>query len=487
MVKDCNGGFITAYKDSASKGVGRNSGDSVTMVYTISHQVNNVDKSERKRSVWKEILLAVLVNLPFFTHGIETTNLTSSAQSGHFISQNGTQWTTTAMVAGAGVAGPVFCYIVDTYGRMSGVFLVSMVQGISLVPHFLLNKRNIYNVEIILHILAGISSGGLFTILPIYIREITTLRGFSVPLLMLMTTAGYMTKMIAMEVRLYLMLALVMVQFLSIMVMVESPSYLVMVKKFERARRNLSKLTLLPEDDPYISKEISNLKDESDKAKANGKLSVCTVWRNKIWLDGTKIGISLYTVTAICGSILFLDQQKTLMQLGVSADPENTLVLYTLIAGSAFCWVCCSVVDRKYLLTASYVTMTVSTGVLAVYTQADLTVTSLRWLPVIALGILVFAYGVAWGLPIIVMVEIFNLEIRATLIGAIYAYSQIIKLLHVHTFQYIEDYVGVYTTFYIFAGINLFGVVYTLFAVPNVRNKSVRQIERQLKRPPLPA
>lgn len=50
---------------------------------------------------------------------------------------------------------------------------------------------------------------------------------------MLMTTAGYMTKMIVKEVRLYLMLALVMVQFLSIMVMVESPSYLVMVKKFE--------------------------------------------------------------------------------------------------------------------------------------------------------------------------------------------------------------------------------------------------------------
>ncbi|KAJ8710869.1 hypothetical protein PYW08_009384 [Mythimna loreyi] len=478
---------MTAYKDCGGKGTDRNSGGSVTMVYTISQQVNNVDKSERSYCVWKDILLAVLVNLPFFTHGIETTYLTTSAQSGHFIGHNGTQWTTTAMVAGAGVAAPVFCYIADSHGRMSGVFLVSMVQGISLVPHFLLNKRNIYYVEIILHILAGISSGGLFTVLPIYLREITSLRGFSVPLLMVMTTAGYMTKMVAKEVRLYLMLALVMVQFLSMLVMVESPSYLVMVKKFERARKNLSKLIRVPEDNPSVSKQISNLKDESDKAKANGKLGVCTVWRNKIWLDGTKVGITLYTVTAICGSILFLDQQKTLMQLKVSADPENTLVLYTLFAGSVFSWICCMFVDRKYLLTASYVTMTVSTGVLAVYTQADLTVTSLRWLPVTALGILVFAYGIAWGLPIAVMVEIYNFEIRATLIGAIYLYSQIIKLLHVHTFQYIEDYVGVYTTFYIFAGINIFGVVYTLFAVPNVRNKSVRQIERQLKRPALPA
>ncbi|KAF9797767.1 hypothetical protein SFRURICE_017962 [Spodoptera frugiperda] len=395
----------------------------------------------------------VSINLPFFTHGIETTRLTSSIHSGHFVNGNGTTWTTTSVIAGAGIAAPIFCYIADTYGRMSGVFLVSMIQGISLIPHFLLNKRNIYYVEIILHILAGISSGGLFTVLPIYLREVTTIRGFAVPLLVVMTTGGYLMKMVAVEVRLYVMLAMVMVQFLSILMMVESPSYLVMMRKYE----------------------IS--------AKAKGRLNR----RNKIWLDGTKVGIVLYTITAIGGSILFLDQQKTLMQLRVSSDPENMLVLSTLFLGSVFCLICTTFVDRKYLLTAAYVTMTMSTGVLAVYTQADLTVTSLRWVPVSALGVLVFAYGVAWGLPIVIMVEIFNLEIRATLIGAIYLYSQVVKLIHVHTFQYVEDYVGVYTTFYIFACINLFGVVYTLFAVPKIKNKSVKQIEKQLKRQPLPA
>ncbi|XP_047035609.1 solute carrier family 2, facilitated glucose transporter member 2-like [Helicoverpa zea] len=460
------------------------------MVYTISGNGNNnrsVEKSEQKWCLWKEVVLAVLVNIPFFTNGVETTMLSSSAHSGNFVSHNGTQWTTAAMVVGAGASAPVMCYIIDAYGRMSGVFLVSMVQGITLIPHFLLNKNNMYPIEIVLHILSGISSGGLFTVLPIYLREITTLRGFSLTLMMAMTTAGYMTKIISIEVRLYLILGLVMVQFLSILMMVESPSYLVMVKKYEKARKNLSKLRVVTEDDPHVSLEISNLKAESDKAKTVGKLSVRTVWRNKIWLDGTKIGVVLYTLTAICGSILFLDQQKTLMQLRVSSDPERMLVVSTLLLGSIFCLVCSTFVDRKYLLTAGYVTMTLSTGVLAVYTQADLTVTSLRWLPVTALGMLVFAYGIVWGLPVVIMVEVFNLEIRATLIGTIYAYSQIIKLFHVQTFQYIEDYIGVYTTFYIFACINLFGVVYTLFAVPNIRNKSVRQIERQLKRPALPA
>lgn len=67
------------------------------------------------------------------------------------------------------------------------------------------------------------------------------------------------------------------------------------------------------------------------------------------------------------------------------------------------------------MLTAGYVIMTLSIGVLAVYTQADLTVTSHRSVPVAALGVLVFGYGILWGLPLIMMVEMFNFEVRTFL------------------------------------------------------------------------
>lgn len=69
--------------------------------------------------------------------------------------------------------------------------------------------------------------------------------------------------------------------------------------------------------------------------------------RNKIWLDSVKIGIVLVTVSVLCGSILFLDQEKTLMQLKVPSDTENILVLSTLVAGSLFCLFCVTLVDIK--------------------------------------------------------------------------------------------------------------------------------------------
>ncbi|CAB3246629.1 unnamed protein product [Arctia plantaginis] len=457
------------------------------MVYTIT-QVNCQEKNkiQPKYCVWKELLLAFIFNVPFFTHGVESTHLTTSIHSGHFISSKNVPWATTAMVVSAAVAGPIFCYVIDRFGRKTGIFTISMLQAATLIPHFLLNQKNIFTVEIVLHILAGITSGGLFTILPIYVREITLLRGLCVCVMIVMTTAGYAMKLVmTLEERLYLMVGLVAVQLFSIMLMVESPSYMVMKKNYENARRNLSKLRLLPEDCDAITKEISNLKDESERAKSNGKLSVYTVYRTKIWLDAIKMGFVLYTVNVLCGSLLFLDEHKTLIQLPLTKDPESMLVLACLLGGSVSCLICVAFLDKKYILMIGYSIITVASGVLAVYTQVDLPVTTLSIIPVVSLGILVFGYGIAWGLPTVLMVEIFNMEIRATFIGIIYAYSQIIKLAHVHTFKYLEYYIGVYTMFYIFAGVNLYGVVYVLFVVPKTRNMSNRKIEKQLRRPSL--
>lgn len=81
---------------------------------------------------------------------------------------------------------------------------------------------------------AGIYVGGLFTVVPIYVREISSLttKGFSLSLMMVLTTAGYAMKLvISVEWMMYLLAAMVVVQFLSFLVVLESPSYLVMSGK----------------------------------------------------------------------------------------------------------------------------------------------------------------------------------------------------------------------------------------------------------------
>lgn len=58
-----------------------------------------------------------------------------------------------------------------------------------------------------------------------------------------------------------------------------------------------------------------------------------------------------------------------------------------------------------------YSIIALASGVLAVYTQVDLPVTTLSIIPIVFLGILVFGYGLAWGLPTVLMVEIFNMKV----------------------------------------------------------------------------
>ncbi|XP_050356157.1 uncharacterized protein LOC126777217 [Nymphalis io] len=452
-------------------------------MFTITKNVRISDGD--KGSVFKGYSLSVIVSLPFFTHGVESNNLTISAHAGHFTTPDTVPWTTTALILASIFSGLIQSYCVDKLGRKFGIYIVILLQGASCIP-LLLEPSEIGSI--VLHILSGISTAGLFICIPIYIREIsaTTGRGTAVALITAMTSAGYLVRFgLDGENVLYLIAAMVMVQFVSLFLVIESPSYLVKTGKIEVAIANMAKLKCLPVDDTYVLHEIKLLKEESERAKPNERLRLLDLWSNRIWRDEMKIGLMLYTITILSGCIIFLDQEKTLIQLKSSADPDNILVPVCLFTGALFCVILIRLFERKYLLTFAYSVMTLAMGTLGVFTQADLTVTSLRWLPVAALGVLVFGYGLAWGLPTVIMVEMLSLEIRSTVLGIVYTYSQIIRLIHVFTFEYLESHIGIYTLFYMFACVNIFGTIYTISSVPKIKDKSIRQIEKQMKRIPL--
>ncbi|XP_022125526.2 solute carrier family 2, facilitated glucose transporter member 2 [Pieris rapae] len=449
------------------------------MVFTIT-KCENV---ENKGSCWKQYALSFMVSLPYITHGIEANNLTITSHSGHFLARfNDVPLSTTMLIISAGISAPLLSLIIDRLGRKFGVYLIIMLQGICCIPLLLPPNRIAY---IMTHFLAGLSSAGLFTVIPVYIREIApaSSRASLVSLIIIMTPLGYLTRLVMDdESMMYLMAAMVMLEFVTVFLMIESPSYLVKVGKFDRAKTNIAKLKCLQETDNYVIMELKRLKEESDRTKP---WKYVDLFKNKIWRDASKIGLVLFTITTLSGSSMFLDQAKALAQLKTSIDPEQMLVPLGLLAGGASSVVLVRFVDRKYLLTVSYSLIALSMGVLAVDTLPDLTVKTLRWLPVVSLIVVVFAYGMAWGLPTVIMVEILNLEIRSTVLALVYAYSQIIRMAHVHTLKYFEDLMGTHTLFYVFAGVNLVGAVYSIMALPHIKDKSVKQIEKQLKRVPV--
>lgn len=120
-----------------------------------------------------------------------------------------------------------------TYTLEIFIFINGICFQISCIPLLLdISEINI----IVLHVLAGISSGGLFTVFPTYIREIssTSTRGLALSLMMPMTAGGYMMNLaMGLEELTFLMVALVAVQMIMVFCLLESPCYLVMIKKYE--------------------------------------------------------------------------------------------------------------------------------------------------------------------------------------------------------------------------------------------------------------
>ncbi|KAJ2940895.1 hypothetical protein O0L34_g10156 [Tuta absoluta] len=461
------------------------------MVFTIT-KANTLNITERERNccgVWKQFFFAILASIPFITHGVESTELSASVHAGHFTGSPGHQfevpWTTTAMILAAAASAPVFCYLMDTMGRRSGIYLINLAQGASCIPLFLPPTET---STIILHILAGVSTGGLFTVLPAYIREISddSIRGVNLTLMLPMTAAGWLVYMVTdLEAMMFLMVGLVVAQFLALLVLVESPSYLVRVGKIEKAKKNIAKLRCVTEDGEEVSYVIHSIKEESLRAKFNGELTLWKILKNPLYRDITKVGLVLATTITLGGSIVFLDQEKALAQLNEVLDAKKTMLLSCLAAGSLLALLVSKVVEKKYVLVTAFTVMIFASGLLAIFTQPDLTVTSMRWLPKASLGVLVFAFGSIWGLPAIVMAEMLNVEIRSKILGLVFIYQQLLKLAHVHSFQYIELNMGLYTLFYVFSAVNMFGGVYMLFIMPKLKGKTVRQIESQMKRVPL--
>ncbi|XP_013172454.1 PREDICTED: facilitated trehalose transporter Tret1-like [Papilio xuthus] len=448
------------------------------MVYTLTE---NKDPGQKNIVVWKQYLISVFVSIPFITHGVENELLNATSHLAPVIAAAHVPWTEVTFLLAALVSAPAHGILIDRHGRRIGIYVLVLLQGMTSVPLLFSTSE----LSVLVHAaVAGVATGGLFLVLPVYVREVSgdAVRGATLTLMMPMTTLGNAMKLLlTFDQMLFLVLGLVALELLVVFLIPESPAYLVKADKVEDAKVAAAKLMCSRNDDPFVVDDIRKLKEESDRAKANGKLTIFQILKNNIYRDEIKIGLVLNTTMVLSGSSIFLQPEKTLSGLGADVDPRRLLVPLSLLAGAACTVALGHFVERKYVVTGACGVMVLSMGTLAVYTQAGLAVTSLRWAPQAALALLVAAYGMLWALPTLILVDMLNVEIRVRAMVVVYVYSQMIKLAHTLTLQHIEEYVGVYNLLYICAGINTLAGVYALSTPPAARGRTVRQIERQLR------
>ncbi|XP_068625100.1 facilitated trehalose transporter Tret1-like [Battus philenor] len=454
------------------------------MVYTITKSAPQARR--RGGSVWKQYLISFLVNLPFLAHGAQNELLRAHAHLSPVIDSVDVPWSSATFIACSLFTAPLYSVIINRCGRKAGMYVVVLLQVVACVLPMAVETTAA--VLLVQSAAAGAAAGGLVLALPVYVREISadSIRAATVALMAPMTSAGAaLHLLLPMDHIHYLMIGVIALSLLVILLVPETPSYYVKVNRIEDAKTSKAKLMSLKSDDASVVDEVVRLQEESARARANGDLNILNILKNQIYRDAVKIGLVLSTCTALCGSAIFLDQDKVFAQLRADVDPHKMIVPLGMLVGGLLNVVLARFVERKYVLTAAFSLLVLSLGTLAVYMQEELTVSYLRWVPVAVLPVLVTSYGLLWSLPTVIMVEMFNLEIRAVAMGAVCAYTQALQLVQALALVAGEQVAGRHALLYMFAGVGLLGAAYGACAVPRLRAQTTRRVERQLHRRPI--
>lgn len=144
---------------------------------------------------------------------------------------------------------------------------------------------------------------------------------------------------------------------------------------------------------------------------------------------------------------------------------------------------------RRPLLIFSYLGVTVSLAVVGIYfflmEVIGLSIEILSPYGFITLtGIICSNIISTIGFQSIVHVvagEIFPLNVRATAMTALSIFGGLLSFVVARGYQILKDCLGLCGVFWIFAGVALFGAIFTITFIPETKGKSLKEIQEQLQ------
>lgn len=199
--------------------------------------------------------------------------------------------------------------------------------------------------------------------------------------------------------------------------------------------------------------------------------------------------LGLAAVQQLCGSQAVISYAQIIFD-EVGSDlggAESTIVLAVIqLAAAALSSVTVDRFGRKPLLLFSVLAPAICNTIVGVYfflrDNNNKDVSGLAWLPMTAIMIFIVAYSLGLASVVFVVLgEVFPKNLRATA-GAVFTiFASAIGFGVAKMFQIVSDNVGIYATFWIFAGFSYIFVPFIWFVVPETKGKSLDSILEELR------
>lgn len=408
---------------------------------------------------------------------------------GELISSDAESWIGSLLSLGA-VLGPIpFGLLSDKIGRKYTLLLLSIPM---LICYIILAFSKVIVLYYIARFILGTATGGAFTVLPMYVAEISEVsnRGILTSLFNGMVTFGILfSYVVGSYVHLTvfnLICGSISVAFILLFLVFcpESPTYLVALNKTELAKAALQKIRLkgnLKE----IEEELQEIEHESQN---HAQQSFKDFFQNRGLMRTLLMSMTLIVFQPFSGCDCVLFYSQSIFEKANTGIPSH---IASIIVGSvqflsgqiALLFVDRS--GRKPLLMLSSLFMVLSEVPLGVYfflnAKTDVDVSSISWLPIVCLLVYSTAFSFGFG-PVAwtVTSEVFPSHVRTLGCGITTTIVWTVSFATTSTFLRISEAISTGGTFWIFSGFAFLGGLFVYFVVPETKGKTFTEIQKEL-------
>ncbi|XP_034941281.1 facilitated trehalose transporter Tret1-like [Chelonus insularis] len=409
----------------------------------------------------------------------------------HSITPSQGSWVVSLYTIGSIIGSLLSPFCIDRLGRKYSllVFVLPQLAGWGLIivaKSFII----LYTARLI----AGIAHGGIYNITVIYLAEIAdkNIRGALGSFLKMSTNIGtlFVTTLGAYLPYSELNLVSLSVPLLFIVIfsfMPETPYFFLIKNRISDAEKSLMTLRRLknPED---VKDDILQMKEAVDEGTRNKKNVFKELLRTRGNRRALTIILGLKSTQQFSGHIAVVAYtQEIFAQSGSSLPPDKAVVIlgiFQLVAGVA----AAALVDRigrRILMIISGLSSALALIIVGIFFYMknflELDVTSISWLPIVAL----IAYDVmeVFGigtLPYVLLGELFPTNIKGAAVASGILVGSVFATLVGLSFQAMNTALGIHWTFWIFAICCTFGTLFVYFITPETKGKTLEDIQNEL-------
>ncbi|XP_063705135.1 facilitated trehalose transporter Tret1-like [Culicoides brevitarsis] len=377
-----------------------------------------------------------------------------------------------------GLASTFLCgWLLDRIGRKKTLILIGIPQIICWV---LILYGTTANQLLVARILGGLSGGGAFTVVPVFVSEIADddRRGnlgtiFSVSCNFGIFLGFVITTFFEYHFVPKIVLAMALMYSVNIMFVKESPN-------FHKLRGNYAQAE--ESNKYYTGNKVQEFVKESNNNFVKEKLRLSD-FKNPAYWKPTIMSLIVTTFCTVSGSFVIICFTKQILDEAgspFSSEMGSIIIAFIQFLGSYVASLVIERLGRKLLLLTSAIVATISLSIAGSYyylKSLEQISPSYSATPLVCVSVLFFivAAGLA-TVPIVVVTEILPHKIRGLIFTLCMAELWTIIILGVRYFMAMSDAMGMHGFLWFFAGTSFVAAAFIGLCLPETKGKSIDTI-----------